>query len=126
MNSKIIKELEKQPVFLKTIYNLSKDLDESLAHDIRLELSQNSETPLEILEDLIKDTDKQIKLNVLKQSQTSNKIIQSALKDEDDDIRIMLFKNFSQNISENDLFACFKDKNEEVVKLARKALKSKL
>lgn len=124
MNAKIIKELEKNGAYLKAVYNLSKSYDEVLSHDIRMELSTNEATPVDILETLIKDEDIQIRLNVIKLKSTSSKIIASAVRDNEEAIRLQALK--SQYVEEDDLIMLFADKSPEVVALARKTLKSRL
>lgn len=124
MNAKIIKELEKNGAYLKAVYNLSKSYDEVLSHDIRIELSTNEATPVDILETLIKDEDIQIRLNVIKLKSTSPKIIASAVRDNEEAVRLQALK--SQYVEEDDLIMLFADKSPEVVALARKTLKSRL
>ena len=124
MNAKIIKELEKNGAYLKSVYTVSKTLDETLAHDIRVELSQNEATPVDILETLGKDDDVEIRLNVVKLKTTSPKIIYQAVRDEDEAVRLQVLK--SQYVPEDDIIMMFSDKSPEVVALARKTLKSRL
>lgn len=124
MNTKIIKELDKNPSYLKAVYNISKACEETLAHDIRVELSLNEVTPVDILETLIKDDDVQIRLNVIKLKSTSPKIVACAVRDLDDNVRLQALK--CQYVVEDDLIMLFQDKNAEVVALARKTLKSRL
>lgn len=124
MNTKVIKELEKNPQYLKAEYTLLKSLPEELQLELKLDLSKNESTPIDILEALMKDDSEEVKLNVLKLETTSDKIIQTALKDENDAIRLAVLKE--EYIPEDDLINLFSDKCLDVVMLARKTLKSRL
>ena len=124
MNAKVIKELEKNPNYLKSAYAFLKTLPEDLQLELKLDLSKNESTPIDILEALIKDESQEVKLNVLKLKATSEKLVLTALKDEDDLIRLTTLKE--EFIPEDSLIALFQDKSPDVVQLARKTLKSRL
>lgn len=124
MNAKVIKEFEKNPQFLKTSYGFLKTLPEDLQLELKLDLSKNENTPIEVLEALIKDDSEEVKVNILKLKAVSDKIIQTALKDEDDVIRLTVLKE--EYVPEDNLIALFTDSCPEVVALARKTLKTRL